>query len=69
MRSGNSKKNNLFKTNKESKQPIVYTVKYGNLSKTFKTKDSAVTFMSAIRGLCPELYQLNTRTFIQRRVS
>jgi len=69
MRSGNSRKNNLSKSNKEPKQPNIYTVKYGGNSKVFRSKESAVVFMSTIKGLCPELYQLNTRTFIQRRVS
>lgn len=69
MRSGNSKKNNLSKSNREKGQPNMYTVKYGGCSKMFKSKENALTFMSNIRGYCPELYQLNTRTFVQRKVS
>jgi len=69
MRSGNSKKNNLSKSNREKGQPNMYTVKYGGCSKMFKSKENALTFMSNIRGYCPELYQFNTRTFIERKVS
>jgi hypothetical protein len=68
MRSGNSKKNNLSKTNRESKQPNVYTVKYGGMSKVFRSKESAMDFMSTIKGYCPQLYQFNTRTFVERKV-
>lgn len=68
MRSGNSRKNNLSKSNKEPKQPTIYTVKYGGLSKVFRTKEGAQTFMSGVKGLCPELYQFNTRTFVERKV-
>lgn len=69
MRSGNSKKNNLSKSNREKGQPNMYMVKYGGSSKIFRSKENAVDFMSCMKGLCPELYQFNTRTFIQRKVS
>ena len=68
MRSGNSKKNNLSKTNREAKQPNLYAVKYHGKSKVFRDKGKALEYMGTIRGYCPELYQCNARTFVERRV-